>query len=198
MPDSEVIVAPVRSSGERRQFIDFPYRLYRNDPHWVAPLKMAQKDILNTERHPFYKSSAVELFLARRGDRVVGRIMVILNKQHNQFHREDVGFFGFFEVENDPPAAEALVRTGREWLVARGAKTMRGPVNPSTNYECGLLVEGFDRKPAVMMPYNPPYYSVLLENCGLSKAMDLYAYYVDEDTFLVSDKLTRVAERARK
>lgn len=198
MPNSAVMVAPVRSSSERRQFLDFPYRLYRDDPHWVAPLKMAQKDILDTARHPFYKSSEVELFLARRDGRVIGRIMVILNKQHNEFHHEDVGFFGFFEVENDPSAAEALVRAGREWLVARGAKLMRGPVNPSTNYECGLLVEGFDRKPAVMMPYNPPYYSVLLERCGLSKAMDLYAYYVDEDSFLVSDKLTRVAERARK
>jgi GNAT superfamily N-acetyltransferase len=193
-----ITVSPVRNWLQRRQFLGLPYRLNRKRPRWVAPLRLAQKDLLNTARHPFYKTSDVEMFLAYRGKRVAGRIMAIMNHAHNEFHQERAGFFGFFEVENDGEAAAALFNSAREWLHTRGARVMRGPVNPSTNYECGLLVEGFDRDPAVMMPYNPPYYHELIERCGLTKAKDLFAFWVDEDAFIVSDKLTKVAERAKK
>lgn len=195
---SGVKVVPVTSRAQRRQFLDLPYRLYRHDPHWIAPLRMAQKDILDVKRHPFYENADVEMFLAYRDDRAVGRIMAILNRAHNEFHGERAGFFGFFEAEEDRTVATLLLDAARRWLHNAGADVMRGPVNPSTNYECGLLVEGFDHDPAVMMPYNPQYYAELIEGYGLRKAMDLYAFYVKEDWFVVSDKLTRVAERARK
>ena len=193
-----VTVALVRTWRQRHQFLNLPYRLNRGNRHWIAPLRIAQKDLLNTARHPFYKTADVEMFLAYRGKRVVGRIMAILNHAHNEFHQERAGFFGFFELENDPGAATALLDRARQWLHARGVQIMRGPVNPSTNYECGLLVEGFEIDPAVMMPYNPPYYAELIEGCGLTKAKDLYAFRVKEESFVVSDKLTKVADRAKK
>jgi len=195
---AKIDVKPVRTSGDRHRFIEFPYQLYRGDAHWIAPLRMAQKDILNTKRHPFYKTSDVEMFLARRDGRVVGRIMAILNRAHNEFHNERAGFFGFFEVENDEQAAGALLGAARDWVLGRGAAVIRGPVNPSTNYECALLVEGFDLDPMVMMTYNPPYYAALLEGYGMKKAMDLYAYDIAADYFNHSNKLQRVAERLRK
>lgn len=191
-------VKPVRTTRERHSFLDFPYKLYRKDPHWVAPLRMAQKDILDTRKHPFYKTSGVEMFLAYRNGRVTGRIMVILNNAHNDFHAERAGFFGFFECEEDEETAITLLDAAREWLSSRGMEVMRGPVNPSTNYECGLLVEGFDVDPAIMMTYNPPYYADVLERYGFKKAMDLYAYSIDAENFNFSDKLKRVSDRTRE
>ena len=191
-------VKPVRTALDLRRFIELPYKLYRGDPHWIAPLRIAQKDILNTRRHPFYKTSDAEMFLAERDGRIVGRVMAIVNHAHNEFHNERAGFFGFFEVENDREATAALLDAARDWVRARGVEVIRGPVNPSTNYECGLLVEGFDLDPMVMMTYNPPYYAELLEACGMKKAMDLYAYDIAASYFNHSNKLQRVAERLRK
>jgi GNAT superfamily N-acetyltransferase len=171
--------------------------LHRDNSHWIPPLRIAQKDILNTRSHPFYKTADAEMFLAFRKGRVAGRVMAIINHAHNEFHNERAGFFGFFEVENDLEAAKALLETARDWVRSRGAEVIRGPVNPSTNYECGLLIEGFDLDPTVMMPYNPPYYADLIEGCGFKKAMDLYAYDIAAKYFIVSEKLTRVAERLR-
>ncbi|PYP84871.1 MAG: N-acetyltransferase [Blastocatellia bacterium AA13] len=197
-PHKGIAIRPVRTGRDTRRFIDLPYRLYRRSEHWIAPLRMAQKDILNTRSHPFYQTSDVEMFLAERDGRVVGRIMAILNRAHNEFHEEHAGFFGFFESEDDWEAAERLLGAARDWLLQKGAKVMRGPVNPSTNYECGLLVEGLDQDPAVMMTYNPPYYAELFERFGLRKAMDLYAYDIDAAGFNMSDKLKRVAERLKQ
>ena len=125
----KIDVRPARTPGERRRFVELPYKLYRDNPHWIAPLRMAQKDILNTKRHPFYKTSDVEMFLARRDGRVVGRIMAILNRAHNEFHNERAGFFGFFEVENDEQAAGALLGDGYDDLqpaiLRRAARRLR-------------------------------------------------------------------------
>jgi len=190
-------VRPARTAREQKHFIDLPYRLHRHQTHWIAPLRMAQKDILNTARHPFYKTADVEKFLAYREGRVVGRIMAIVNRAHDEFHGERAGFFGFFEVEEDYQAAAALLDAARQWLTERGAAVMRGPVNPSTNYECGLLVEGYDLDPTIMMVWNPHYYGEFLERFGLHKAADLFAYDIAAKYFNVSDKLKRVAERLR-
>ena len=159
---------------------------------------MAQKDILNVKGHPFYQTSDVEMYLAERGARVVGRVMAILNRAHNEFHEERTGFFGFYEVEDDPEASDGLLAAARRWLREHGAAVMRGPVNPSTNYECGLLVDAFDQDPAVMMPYNPAYYAGLIERFGMRKAMDLYAYAIDARLFRVTEKLKRVARRLKE
>ncbi|MDE3164244.1 MAG: N-acetyltransferase, partial [Acidobacteriota bacterium] len=177
------------------EFVEFPFTLLRHEPNWVPPLRIAAKELLDRGKHPFYSEADAEFFLARRDGKVVGRVAAILNRAHNRFHEENAGFFGFFDCENDPETARALLAQARSWLAARGATVFRGPVNPSTNYECGLLVEGFDSDPMVMMPWNPPYYAVLLEQAGLVKAKDLLAYLSNANTISM-DKIGRVADKA--
>ena len=191
----EVDVIEVKDQRGLREFIELPYSLYRGQPHWVPPLRIAMKELLDRKKHPFYRDAEAEFFLARRNGSVVGRIGAIIDRAHNRFHQEEAGFFGFFECQDDPAAASALVEAGRRWAVARGAKFIRGPVSPSTNYECGLLVEGFDSDPMVMMPYNPPHYATLLEQAGLRKAKDLYAYLSNANTITL-EKIERVADKA--
>ncbi len=188
-------IAAVDGKDALKQFIELPFTLYRGDTHWVPPLRIAVKDLLNRSKHPFYANADAEYFLARRDGRVIGRIAAVFDRAHNRFHEEQAGFFGFFECVDDPAVAKALLDRAWQWLKERGAKFMRGPVNPSTNYECGLLVEGFDSDPMVMMTYNPPYYATLLENAGMRKAKDLYAYK-HNSAVISMDKIERVAEKA--
>ncbi|MBS1854681.1 MAG: N-acetyltransferase [Acidobacteria bacterium] len=177
------------------EFVEFPFTLLRHEANWVPPLRIAVKELLDRRKHPFYAEAEAEFFLARREGRVVGRIAAIFNRAHNRFHEEEAGFFGFFESENDAEIARALLAQARSWLTARGVKVIRGPVNPSTNYECGLLVEGFDSDPMVMMTWNPPYYAALLEQAGLIKAKDLLAYLSNANT-ISTEKIGRVADKA--
>jgi GNAT superfamily N-acetyltransferase len=163
----------------------------------VAPLRVAQKELLDTSKHPFWAHAELECFLARNAAGTVGRIAAILDRNYNEFHGEQAGFFGFLETVNDPAVAQALLGAAVEWLRQRGARFVRGPVNPSTNYECGLLVDGFDSNPYVMMPYNPPYYAELLERAGWRRAKDLYAYYLSTKV-ITPRKVERVAERATR
>jgi GNAT superfamily N-acetyltransferase len=174
-------VQPVRTPADRRAFIELPYRLYRNDPVWVPPLRGDVTELLDPARHPFHQHATVELFLARdaRG-RVVGRIAATQNELHEKVHNDRVGFFGFFETERDPAIAGALLDAAAAWLASRGLTSMRGPASFSLNEECGLLVEGFDTSPMVMMPHNPPWYAELLEAAGMRKAKDLLAYVREE------------------
>ena len=190
-------VAPVCDRRDHREFLAFPYRLYREDPHWVAPLRIAQKELLDTAKHPFWAHAERECFLARNATGTLGRIAAIVDRNYNQFHNEAAGFFGFLETVNDAEVAQALLEAAAGWLRQRGAQVIRGPVNPSTNYECGLLVEGFDSSPWVMMPYNPPYYAGLIEQAGWRPAKDLYAYYLNTEIVTLA-KVERVAERAMK
>jgi GNAT superfamily N-acetyltransferase len=178
-----------------KQFVEFPYRLYRDYPHYVPPLRIAVKELLDREKHPFYKDAEAEFFVAKKDGQVAGRVAAILDKAHNRFHQENAGFFGFFECINDQAVADALLQRAKRWVIDRGAKFLRGPVNPSTNYECGTLVEGFDSDPMVMMPYNPEYYPVLLERTGLRKSKDLWAWLSNANTIDIK-KIDRVADKA--
>jgi GNAT superfamily N-acetyltransferase len=192
---SPIEVAAIEGKRGLNEFVEFPFELYQNDPTWVPPLRIAVKDLLHREKHPFYKNADAEFFLARRDGRVVGRIAAIIDRNHNAFHEESAGFFGFFESIDDRAVAEALLKKAKEWTFARGAKFLRGPVNPSTNYECGLLVQGFDTSPMVMMTYNPTYYPKLLESVGLKKSMDLFAYNITAEGAAL-ERLSKVADRA--
>lgn len=174
-----VQVSPVRTRADRRAFVELPFRLYRGDPHWVPPLRRDVHELIDPRRHPFHEHATVELFLAREaGGRVVGRVAAVRNERYLAEHGEPVGFFGLFECERDPAVARALVEAAGRWLAERGLAVMRGPASFSLNEECGLLVDGFDGPPRVMMPYNPPWYAELLEGCGFTKAKDLLAYYL--------------------
>jgi GNAT superfamily N-acetyltransferase len=172
----DIDVVAVDGKSALKEFIELPYSLYRDDAHWVPPLRIAVKELLDRKKHPFYANAEAEFFIARRNGRVAGRIAGIIDRNHNQFHGDNAGFFGFFESEDDAEVARLLLTVARNWTRQRGAQVLRGPVNPSTNYECGILIDGFDADPMIMMTYNPPYYPALMGQAGLRKAKDLYAY----------------------
>jgi hypothetical protein len=174
-----VQITPARSSREIARFIDVPWHLYdrRRFPAWVPPLRISVKDVLD-KKNPFYRNADRELFVATQNGKLVGRIAAIENRAHNRFHDDRVGFFGFFECADDQEVADSLFSAAQNWLQARGLDTMRGPMNPSTNHECGMLVEGFDVHPVFMTNWNPAYFLPLMERAGFTKAKDLNGYWV--------------------
>ncbi len=174
---AEVVVEPVESRSQQKRFLRLPWRIYADDPCWMPPLLHSQEELLGFRRHPFYEKSKSRSFLARRGGRDVGRITGIVNAGHIERYGEQRGFFGFFECDDDPAAARALFGAATDWLHAQGMETVRGPVNPSLNYECGLLIEGFETPPFFMMTHNRAYYAALVEANGLTKIEDLYAFW---------------------
>ena len=180
---SHVQITPVRTSADRRAFIELPFRLHRGESHWVPPLKAEVAALIDPKKHPFHAHAEVELFLARNvAGAVVGRVAAIRNRLHEDTHREAVGFFGLFECERSAAVAAALLDAAADWLRERGLAVMRGPANFSSNEDWGLLVEGYDRDPSIMMPYNPPYYAELIEGAGLQKAKDVLAYELSADS----------------
>jgi GNAT superfamily N-acetyltransferase len=186
-------VAPEAGRADRKAFVDLPYRLNRGLEGWVPPLRAADAALMDREKNPFFEHADAQHFLARRGDRVVGRIAAIENRAHNAFHGDRSGFFGWFDCEADPEAATALVGAARAWVAARGLDSVCGPVNYSTNDSCGVLVDGFG--PAtLMMPWNRPDYDALLKGAGLAPAKDLLAYWVPARP--VSERVARLARRA--
>lgn len=176
-----ISIIKVRSKKELKKFILFPWKVYENDPNWVPPLIMEIKEKLNKEKNPFFEHAQVDLFLAYRGDRLCGRVAAILDKRHNEFHKEKIVFFGLYESFNDTEVAAALMEEVSKWGQEKGMDTLRGPVNLSMNDECAFLLEGFDSPPVIMMPYNPPYYLELMEKCGLMKVKDLYAFFMTRE-----------------
>lgn len=177
--EREVRIETVRGRADLRRFVRLPWRVYAGDPAWVPPLIGDQTRLLDRKRHPFHLHAEVEYFLAWRGPEPVGRIAAILNRRHNEFHGEEIGFFGFFEALDDPPAAAALLRAAEAWVSARGGRSIVGPMNFSTNDEShspGILLDGFDTTPFVLMAHGRPYYAGLVEGAGYEKAKDLLAY----------------------
>ncbi len=196
MPDNLEII-PVTSKRELNAFIKLPWKIYKGDPYWVPPLLMEQKGLLDTEKNPFFMHSEIQSYLARRDGQLVGRISAIIDHNYNDFQKEKTGFFGFFESIDDEAVSRALFAKAEKWIRDRGMNRILGPANPSTNNNLGLLIDAFDKSPVLQMPYNPEYYVKLVEDCGLKKAHDLYAYYM-EDIIPISDKIQRVAELVRK
>ncbi len=174
---SNIIVKPVETKKEQRLFLEFPWRLYHGDPNWVPPLRGNQRALVGFAPHPFYERNRSQAFLAYRNGEVAGRILAIINQGHIERFQERRGFFGFFESVDDERVAHGLFDAARQWLADHGLESMRGPTNPSLNYELGLLIEGFDTPPTFMMTYNPPYYQRLIESYGFRKTQDLYAYW---------------------
>lgn len=194
---SATTVRPVISKADQKRFIKFQWVPYKGNPMWVPPLLMDRRKLIDRKHNPFYKHATMELFLAEREGTVVGRIGAIVNDNHNREHNENIGFFGFFECMDDQEVANLLFNTVRDWLRAKGVTAMRGPASPSVNDEYGLLINGFDRMPAVLMTYNPPYYQRLVENYGFAKAQDLYAYYIHKDK-VFNEKFARIAAVVNK
>ena len=195
---SDIKIFPVRSEKDRMRFIKLLWKIYKDDQYWVPPLIMDRKKVIDTKKNPFYQHAEIELFLAERNGELVGRIAAIKNDLHNTTHNDKVVFFGFFECINDQPVANALFDAAKGWLKTKGLDIMRGPANPSSNDEWGMLLEGFDDEPRLLMTYNPKYYLDLCEKYGLHKVKDLYAWKLESDKVLGSDKLRRVQEIAKQ
>lgn len=191
-----IIVKPVNNKKDLKKFIMFPFQLYKDDKNWVPPLIMEQKKFFDPQKNPYYEHSEVQLFIALKDEKIVGRISAQTNTQHNKFHDDKVGFFGFFESIDDQEVADALFTAAYNWLQKKGMDTMRGPMNFSTNHECGLLVDGFDSPPYILMNHNPSYYQKLYEGSGLAKEMDLLAYLIPKKP--TPDRLKRVTEKLQK
>ncbi|MBO4368919.1 MAG: hypothetical protein J5803_02290, partial [Desulfovibrio sp.] len=169
-------IVPVFSGLDLEQFVTFPFSLYATSPFWVPPLVSDDRLLLSPVLHPFWNTAKRRLFLAKSDGRIIGRIAAIIDTAYNQYVQERCGAFGFFECIDDEAVAHALLKQAANWLTQEGMDYMRGPVNPSTNYTCGLLVDGFTTRPATMMPWNPPYYHRFFESWGLHKEEDLFAY----------------------
>lgn len=174
---SNLRVVPVVSRKEKKQFLQLPWQIYQGDPLWVPPLRGIQREMVGIAPHPFFEKNEIQLFLAYRDSKPVGRIAAILNHGHNQRYHEQRGFFGFFESLNDQEVASGLFDAVAAWFGERGIKALRGPTNPSLNHEVGLLIDGFDKSPTFMMTYNPPYYAKLIEDYGFEKSQDLLSFY---------------------
>jgi hypothetical protein len=189
-------IIEVRTGKDLNKFIDFPYSLYANDPFFVPQLKREVKDQLS-KKNPFFRHAEAKYFLARDKGETLGRIASVVNRRHMEFHKEETGFFGFFESVRDPEVSGGLLDVAAHDLKTKGLKTMRGPMNFSTNEECGFLIEGFGSPPMLMTPYNPLYYIELMENYGLRKVKDLYAYIYDVQES-PPEKVARVAAIAER
>jgi hypothetical protein len=193
----EMQIVPLsRRPGEVSRFLRFSYRIYGRDPYWVAPLLMDLKKVF-TEANPLFEHAEMQLWMAVRDGQEVGRIVGVVDHHHNRSQKDSAAFFGFFECVNDAQVSGRLFETVFGWARQKGLKRVLGPMNPTTNDECGLLVEGFDSSPALMMTYNPRYYVDLLAAGGFRKSKDLLAYHLDvKDTPM--ERLEKLAERVKR
>ena len=196
---SNLVIKPVETRRERQLFLNLPWQINKADPNWMPPLRRNQEELVGYRKHPFYEDAEGQTFLALRDGQPVGRIMAILNHAHNRFQKDSRGFFGFFESIDEQSVASGLFGAGRDWLGQRGITAVRGPMNPSMNYECGLLIEGFNTPPFFMMTHNLPYYQRLIEDAGFGKAEDMFAFHGRIEMLKTLDqKLAFVVEECQK
>ncbi|OWY21830.1 hypothetical protein C7N43_28640 [Sphingobacteriales bacterium UPWRP_1] len=196
---SQVIVKPIAfHTKEVMEFIKFPWKIYKGDVNWVPPLIMDMKKRMNPDKDPFFKIAEMQLFMAYRNGEAVGRIAAIKNNLSMEYQNNKLGYWGYFECINDQEVANTLFRTAENWLRERGLDRVQGPANPSSNHEYGLLTEGFDDSPRLMMTYNPPYYEQLIENDHYGVAQVLLAYKLDRNSVDGNPKFPRIAQIAAK
>jgi GNAT superfamily N-acetyltransferase len=194
-------IKPVENLDDRKAFLSFPWTVYKDDPYWVPPIFSERLHYTDPEKNPFFEHAEVQFYLALRGDEVVGTIGVFTNHRYNEYNKENIAFFGFFEVLEDFEAAQALFKTAESWAKERGHTALLGPAQYSTNDECGLLVDGFNDRPRILTTYNPTYYINYIETLGYQYARDLWAYAISIKDFMRHtgerlDKLTnRILER---
>ena len=197
---SQIEVSQVHSRADRNAFIRFPWRIYENDHAWVPPLIIERKAFFDRKSHPFYEHGDAALFLARQNGEVVGRIMASDDPNYNAIHDSNVGCFGQFECVDNDNVAAALFNAAEGWVRRKGRLEIMGPIDYSTNYVCGLLIDGFQYPPTILTTHNPPYYVELLERQGFSKTMDFYAWWFSdptEATARLRKLATRLGKRAR-
>jgi hypothetical protein len=194
-----VVVREVGGRWEMREFLRFPWEIYAQDKAWVPPLLAERRLFVNRARHPFFRHGQAAFLIARRGQRIVGRVCVSDDPRYNAHHGVNQGCAGLFECHDDEEAAHALFDAAAAWLRQRGRDTLVGPIDYSTNYTCGLLVDGFDTPPRVMMNHHPRYYQALWESWGFRKAKDLFSWWFDDSINMLSawkEKAVRLEARS--
>ncbi len=189
-----ITVNEVKTRSDRRAFVELPWQIYQDDPHWVPPLRREVHSFINRKKHPFYQHGEATQFIARRNNQVVGRILVSDDPNYNEQYGTNLGCFGMFECIDDQSVADELLNRAASWLKDRGRTQVLGPIDYSTNYPCGLLIDGFDTPPRIMMNHQPAYYQRLLENWGLTKSKDMFAWWFDDS----NDTLEAWGESAEK
>ncbi|MAL18837.1 MAG: hypothetical protein CL670_06930 [Balneola sp.] len=187
----------VSTKEEKKRFTNFIYPFYEGQEHWVPPLRMDQKKLIDTDKNPFFENAEMALFIAEKDGKDVGRIAAIIDHRFNKYHATKTGHFGFFECIDDQHTADLLFRVASDWLRDRGMNKVVGPASPSMMDTIGVLIEGFDKDPYILMPYNFPYYDELIKNAGFSKEMDMYAYIVDTETVAV-DRMSRAMDIVKR
>lgn len=185
----------VKTRQQFRDFINLPWKLFGQDPDWIPPLRMTVKDYLSVKKNPFYQHSQLKMWNVYDDKRCVGRIAGVIDDNHNSFHHEKVCFWGFFEAIEDEAVSELLFNAVKQWGDEHGMNVLRGPMNPSTNHECGLQVSGFEYEPYFMMPMNPPYYAKLVHKYGFNKAKDLFAWLGTTKDNAVDERRVRIANK---
>ncbi len=183
---AELKIIKVVDKGQMDVFLDLPMQVYANAPLWVPPLRSEDKSLLNQDKHPYWQNAKGQYFLAYRGQEPIGRIAAIVDENYNNYAKERCGAWGFFECKNDKEAAHALFNAVATWHKEQGMEYMRGPLNPSTNYTCGMLVNGFELAPSIMMPWNYEYYPEFAESWFMRKEQDLFAYDFKRETLDVA------------
>jgi hypothetical protein len=190
-------IQPVRTRAEKREFLHLPYRLHRQDPNWIGPLLIEESKKLNRKKHPFYEHGEGEFWIVQRDGKTVGRIAALVNDLHLEHHQDEAGHFGMVEAIDDQDVFDLLFETAENWLREKDLKRMIGPVSLSINEEIGLLVDGFETPPMILMGHAPPYYGDRFEAAGLSKAKDLHAFILDL-TKPLSENFSVLVERMRE
>lgn len=194
---TDIQIVPLsRNPRDVMRFLKVSYRIYRDDPNWVAPLLMDLKKVF-TDANPLFEHAVMQLWVATRGGQDVGRIAGIIDRNHNHVAKDPAAFFGFFESVDDPAVSRRLFEIVFGWTREAGLPRLLGPMNPTTNDECGLLVEGFDSPPVIMMTYNPRYYVTLVEAAGFRKSKDLLAFHMDLAK-IPMDRLARIAAKIKQ
>ncbi len=199
-----ITLQAVHTSRQLQQFVTFPWRVNRTDPNWVPPLIAERRNRLDVQRNPFWRAAERALWIAYRGHKPVGTIAAIIDHHRNRLLGESAGWFGFFECLPDQEAAGQMLETACDWLRRRGMTSMSGPYNPTPSDEVGILVEGFETRPALLEAHNPPYYPALLEAAGFQKRKDFVAYlstrppHLQDLSQALPEKMRRILERARQ
>ena len=190
-------IKKVTNSSELKEFIKFPWQIYKDDKHWVPPLISEQIKHYDQTKNVFFRHAKAEYYMAFKDGKLSGTIAAIINHNHNSFWKETTGFFGAFECIDDQEVANALIDQAKAFTKAEGMNILRGPATFSTNDPCGLLVDGFDYEPQFMMGYNAQYYQKLIENYGFKKAKDLWSFIKTVDEPL-PEKVAKIVEFVKK
>ena len=191
-------ITQVKTKCDLLDFIKFPLsRLYQNDPFYSPMPIFEQKKLFDPAKNPVYKDADIKLFLLEKDGKIAGRVASVVNRRHLEYHNDGAGFFGFYESINDASVAQALLDRAASELKDAGLKTMRGPMNFSTNDECAFQLEGYEQPPMIMTPYNPSWYNSLMDACGMKKSKDLLAFIRDM-ALPLSEKVSRVAAIAER